>query len=152
MDALETVLDLKSRICRSIIGQEHIVERMLIGLLADGNLLVEGLPKPGKCNEVLAWRWLQAKGANRVAIQIAGSDGQGLRIQANVIADQRITHASIQGLDHGPVGHQGQAGLVVIEPGPNTISRVLGQHPDMLKRHVTITHALIREMRERGYE
>lgn len=44
MDALETVLDLKSRICRSIIGQEHIVERMLIGLLADGNLLVEGLP------------------------------------------------------------------------------------------------------------
>jgi MoxR-like ATPase len=29
---------------QNIVGQEHILERLLIGLLANGNLLVEGLP------------------------------------------------------------------------------------------------------------
>lgn len=47
MDARESVLELKSRMSRSIIGQEHIVERLLIGLLANGNLLFEGLPPAG---------------------------------------------------------------------------------------------------------
>jgi MoxR-like ATPase len=37
---------------RSIIGQEHIVERLLIGLLANGNLLVEGLPGLAKTRAV----------------------------------------------------------------------------------------------------
>ena len=44
MGARETILDLKQRMGRSIIGQEQIIERLLIGLLANGNLLVEGLP------------------------------------------------------------------------------------------------------------
>jgi MoxR-like ATPase len=37
---------------RSIIGQEAIVERLLIGLLANGNLLVEGLPGLAKTRAV----------------------------------------------------------------------------------------------------
>ena len=37
---------------RDIIGQEHIVERILIGLLANGNLLVEGLPGLAKTRAV----------------------------------------------------------------------------------------------------
>ena len=36
----------------SIIGQEQIVERLLIGLLANGNLLVEGLPGLAKTRAV----------------------------------------------------------------------------------------------------
>lgn len=44
MTALEQILDLKQRMGKSIIGQEEVVERILIGLLANGNLLVEGLP------------------------------------------------------------------------------------------------------------
>jgi MoxR-like ATPase len=44
MTTRDTILELKIRIGQSIIGQEHIVERLLIGLLANGNLLVEGLP------------------------------------------------------------------------------------------------------------
>lgn len=47
MTVRDTILDLEARINESIIGQEHIVERLLIGLLANGNLLVEGLPGLG---------------------------------------------------------------------------------------------------------
>lgn len=38
----------------SIIGQENIVERLIIGLLANGNLLVEGLPGLAKTRVVRA--------------------------------------------------------------------------------------------------
>jgi MoxR-like ATPase len=37
---------------KDIIGQEHIIERILIGLLANGNLLVEGLPGLAKTRAV----------------------------------------------------------------------------------------------------
>ena len=47
-----TVLDLKARMGRDIIGQEHILERLTIGLLANGNLLVEGLPGLAKTRAV----------------------------------------------------------------------------------------------------
>jgi len=52
MTALNTIIDLKERMSRSIIGQAHIVERLLIGLLANGNLLVEGLPGLAKTRAV----------------------------------------------------------------------------------------------------
>ncbi|GJL68578.1 MAG: hypothetical protein NPIRA06_12130 [Nitrospirales bacterium] len=52
MIARDFILELKSRMSRSIFGQEHVVERLLIGLLANGNLLVEGLPGLAKTRAV----------------------------------------------------------------------------------------------------
>ena len=52
MSARDTILDLKARMGQSIIGQEHIIERILIGLLANGNLLVEGLPGLAKTRAI----------------------------------------------------------------------------------------------------
>jgi MoxR-like ATPase len=52
MKPRDQILDLKQRIGRSIIGQEAIVERLIIGLLANGNLLVEGLPGLAKTRAV----------------------------------------------------------------------------------------------------
>jgi MoxR-like ATPase len=52
MSAHDVILDLKARMGRSIIGQEDIIERLLIGLLANGNLLVEGLPGLAKTRAV----------------------------------------------------------------------------------------------------
>jgi MoxR-like ATPase len=52
MAVRESILDLKERMSRDIIGQEHIVERIIIGLLANGNLLVEGLPGLAKTRAV----------------------------------------------------------------------------------------------------
>ena len=54
MTALEQVRELKSRMQQSIIGQEAVVERLIIGLLANGNLLVEGLPGLAKTRAIKA--------------------------------------------------------------------------------------------------
>ncbi|MDN3273593.1 AAA family ATPase [Frankia sp. RB7] len=50
--AREVLLDLKTRIGRSVLGQDHLVESMLIGLLANGNLLIESLPGLAKTRAV----------------------------------------------------------------------------------------------------
>ncbi len=52
MSSLDQIKDLQARIQRSIVGQEHVVERLLLGLLADGNLLLEGLPGLAKTRAV----------------------------------------------------------------------------------------------------
>jgi len=51
---LDIIHDLKQRMAQSIIGQETVVERLLIGLLANGNLLVEGLPGLAKTRAIKA--------------------------------------------------------------------------------------------------
>jgi MoxR-like ATPase len=53
-DALKQVQDLKTRIQTSIIGQEGVIDRLIIGLLANGNLLVEGLPGLAKTRAIKA--------------------------------------------------------------------------------------------------
>jgi MoxR-like ATPase len=54
MSAREVVLDLKARMAQSIIGQEQVVERLLLTLLCNGNVLVEGLPGLAKTRAVKA--------------------------------------------------------------------------------------------------
>jgi MoxR-like ATPase len=41
MSVHDAVLGLKARMGESIIGRESMIERLLLGLLANGNLLVE---------------------------------------------------------------------------------------------------------------
>ena len=50
----ESIQILQKKMNASIIGQENIVERLIIGLLANGNLLVEGLPGLAKTRAVRA--------------------------------------------------------------------------------------------------
>lgn len=52
MTAREGILQLQRQMNEAVIGQEHVVERFIIGLLADGNLLVEGLPGLAKTRMV----------------------------------------------------------------------------------------------------
>ncbi len=52
MATRDMLLDLKARVSRSIIGQEQVVERLIIGLLANGHLLLEGLPGLAKTRAV----------------------------------------------------------------------------------------------------
>ena len=50
----EQIQALRERMQKSIIGQEAVVERIIIGLLANGNLLVEGLPGLAKTRAIKA--------------------------------------------------------------------------------------------------
>ena len=52
MPALDTIKDLQARMEQAIIGQKEVVERLIICLLADGNLLLEGLPGLAKTRAV----------------------------------------------------------------------------------------------------
>jgi len=54
MAAREEILRLREQVSRSIIGQADMVDSLVIGLLADGNLLVEGLPGLAKTRAVKA--------------------------------------------------------------------------------------------------
>ena len=54
MTPREAIRILEDRMNASILGQEHIVSRLIMGLLADGNILVEGLPGLAKTRAVRA--------------------------------------------------------------------------------------------------
>jgi MoxR-like ATPase len=52
MSALDSIKDLERRMSASIIGQEAVIESLLIALLANGNVLMEGLPGLAKTRAV----------------------------------------------------------------------------------------------------
>jgi MoxR-like ATPase len=52
--AYHQIQALRERMQQSIIGQQTVVERIIIGLLANGNLLVEGLPGLAKTRAIKA--------------------------------------------------------------------------------------------------
>ena len=54
MTPREAIQILEDRMNAAILGQEHIVSRLIMGLLADGNILVEGLPGLAKTRAVRA--------------------------------------------------------------------------------------------------
>ncbi|NUB12526.1 AAA domain-containing protein [Azospirillum brasilense] len=52
MPALDSILEIQRRVNRSVIGQERVVERLIIALLANGNVLLEGLPGLAKTRAI----------------------------------------------------------------------------------------------------
>lgn len=54
MSQWKSINDLKTTLSKTIIGQQHLVERLLIALLADGHLLVEGAPGLAKTKAIKA--------------------------------------------------------------------------------------------------
>jgi MoxR-like ATPase len=54
MSAHNQIQELQNRMAASIIGQDDVVERIVIGLLANGNILVEGLPGLAKTRAIKA--------------------------------------------------------------------------------------------------
>jgi MoxR-like ATPase len=52
MNTRESILEIKRRVSQSIIGQEQVVERLILALLANGNVLMEGLPGLAKTRAI----------------------------------------------------------------------------------------------------
>jgi MoxR-like ATPase len=52
MATRDSLLELQNKISKTVLGQEAMIERLLIGLLANGNLLVEGLPGLAKTRAI----------------------------------------------------------------------------------------------------
>ena len=66
MNAHEGILELKTRVSASIIGQDDVVERLLIALLADGNVLMEGLPGLAKTRAIKSLARAMDTGLSRI--------------------------------------------------------------------------------------
>jgi len=52
MSALDQIREIQGQVNQSVIGQERVVERLIIALLANGNVLLEGLPGLAKTRAV----------------------------------------------------------------------------------------------------
>ena len=52
MSAREQILQLKQRMQEAIVGQQSVVERLILALLANGNVLMEGLPGLAKTRAI----------------------------------------------------------------------------------------------------
>lgn len=52
MSSHDVIMDLRDRMARAIIGQEEIVDKLLLALLCNGNVLIEGLPGLAKTRAV----------------------------------------------------------------------------------------------------
>src|SRR5262250_3303898 len=52
MNSHEQILDLKTRIATSVIGQNEVIDQLLIALLANGHILMEGLPGLAKTRTI----------------------------------------------------------------------------------------------------
>jgi MoxR-like ATPase len=62
----EAVKVLGDEVMRSIIGQTHVVERLIIALLANGNVLVEGLPGLAKTRSIKSIAKVLEAGLSRI--------------------------------------------------------------------------------------
>ncbi|NNK33397.1 MAG: AAA family ATPase, partial [Xanthomonadales bacterium] len=66
MSTLESIRDLEQRMARSIVGQRDVIRNLVIGLLANGNLLMEGLPGLAKTRAVKAMATNMDAGFSRI--------------------------------------------------------------------------------------
>lgn len=66
MTALHSIQELQSRMGQSIIGQKSVIDSLVLGLLANGNLLLEGLPGLAKTRAVKSMAKNLAAGLSRI--------------------------------------------------------------------------------------
>ena len=64
--AREAIKLLNEEVQRSIIGQEYVVERLIIALLANGNVMVEGLPGLAKTRSIKSMAKVLEAGLSRI--------------------------------------------------------------------------------------
>jgi MoxR-like ATPase len=64
--ALDEIRTLKDEVEKSIIGQDYVVERLIFSLLANGNVLVEGLPGLAKTRAVKSISKVLEAGLSRI--------------------------------------------------------------------------------------
>ncbi len=84
-NALKEIKRLKAEMERSVIGQDYVVERLLISLVANGNVLLEGLPGLAKTRSVKSLAKTLEVGLSRIQFtpDLLPSDVTGTEIYQN---------------------------------------------------------------------
>ena len=84
--ALEAVNTLQKEMQRSVIGQDYVVERLVLALLSNGNVLLEGLPGLAKTRSVKSMAKVLEAGLSRIQFtpDLLPSDITGTEIYHSV--------------------------------------------------------------------
>jgi MoxR-like ATPase len=83
--SLRAIKTIQAEMARSVIGQDHVVERLLIALLANGNVLLEGLPGLAKTRSIKSLARTLDAGLSRIQFtpDLLPSDVTGTEIYQN---------------------------------------------------------------------
>ena len=83
---LEAVNTLQQEMQRSVIGQDYVVERLVLALLSNGNVLLEGLPGLAKTRSVKSMAKVLEAGFSRIQFtpDLLPSDITGTEIYHSV--------------------------------------------------------------------
>jgi len=134
--ALEAIMQLKGQMQRAVLGQSHVIERLLVALLCNGNLLLEGLPGTAKTRSIKSLALALDAGLGRIQFtpDLLPSDVTGTEVY-HVDDDGR------QG-----AGQQATATLT-FQPGPIFNNLVLAD--EINRAPAKVQSALLEAMEER---
>lgn len=92
-DILQNIRQLKQQMQQSVLGQEHVVESLIIALLANGNVLLEGLPGTAKTRSIKTMAKVMSADLGRIQFtaDLLPSDVTGTEIFQEVEGKQILT-------------------------------------------------------------
>ena len=127
MSNLDTVRQLKSQVQQSIVGQEDVIDFLIIALLANGNVLLEGLPGLAKTRAVKAIAKNLDAGLSRIQFtpDLLPSDVTGTEVYHD----------------------EGGKGVLTFQPGPIFNNLVLAD--EINRAPAKVQAALLEAMEER---
>ena len=92
-EILKSIHQLKQQMQKSVLGQEYVVESLIIALLANGNVLLEGLPGTAKTRSIKTMAKVMAADLGRIQFtaDLLPSDVTGTEIFQEVEGKQLLT-------------------------------------------------------------
>lgn len=92
-DILQNIHQLKQQMQQSVLGQEHVVESLIIALLANGNVLLEGFPGTAKTRSIKTMAKVMSADLGRIQFtaDLLPSDVTGTEIFQEVEGKQILT-------------------------------------------------------------
>jgi MoxR-like ATPase len=92
-DSLEAIKQLKQQMQLSVLGQEHVVDSLIIAMLANGNVLLEGLPGTAKTRSIKTMASVLQADLGRIQFtaDLLPSDVTGTEIFQEVGGKQMLT-------------------------------------------------------------
>ena len=90
-ETLEAINQLKRQMQLSVLGQEHVVDSLIITMLANGNLLLEGLPGTAKTRSIKTMASVMEVDLGSIGSVTSGACGCVERLAVGgVAADDRL--------------------------------------------------------------
>jgi len=92
MSALQQIQQLEAQVAQSIVGQKQVIESLILGLLCNGNLLLEGYPGTAKTRSIRALAKALEISFGRVQFtpDLLPSDVTGTEVYSEVDGDRRL--------------------------------------------------------------